>query len=320
MTAADETLSVARRPVLQEAPDWQVWGALLIVYIVWGSTYLGIRVVVETMPAMFALGMRFGIAALVMGAILVLRKGVGVLRVPRTEFLSALLIGSLLLGVGNGGVMLGERTIPSSLAALMIGVIPLVVLVMRRFMGEHISRTQMLGVAGGLAGMVVLLAPLGFGGTVEAGGIAIVLLSTLGWACGSVLSGRRRLPRDPFVSTFYQFLAGCLCGFVASVLIGEWGDLHPAHWSERSLVAMAYLIVFGSLIAFSAYTWLLQHAPVSRVTSYAYVNPVVAVFLGWFVLGEDITITMLVGAAMILASVALIVRRQRPTGTTLEPG
>ncbi len=122
------------------------------------------------------------------------------------------------------------------------------------------------------------------------------------------------------MTTFYEFLAGCLFGFVAAGLTGELRDVDPSAWSARSLVAMGYLIVFGSLIAFSAFTWLLQHAPVSRVTTYAYVNPVVAVFLGWFVLGEDITLTMIVGAALILASVALIVRRQRPATPTPEPG
>ncbi len=316
MTASDDTLVLPSRSALREAPSWQIWGALLIVYVVWGSTYLGIRIVVETMPPLFALGLRFGIAALIMGIILVIRKGPRVLRVTRAELLGALLIGTLLLGVGNGGVMLGEETVPSGLAALIIGVVPLLVLVMRRLQGERIERTQMIGVVGGLLGLVILLAPLGMSGSVAPVGIALLLLSTIGWSYGSVISGRRRLPRDPFVTTFYQFLAGCLFGLVAAGLTGELSDIDPSAWSTRSLVAMAYLIIFGSLIAFSAFTWLLQHAPVSRVTSYAYVNPVVAVALGWFVLGEDITLTMIVGAAMILASVALIVRLQRPAAVS----
>ncbi len=316
MTASDDTLVLPSRSALREAPSWRIWGALLIVYVVWGSTYLGIRIVVETMPPLFALGLRFGIAALIMGTILVIRKGPRVLRVTRAELLGALLIGTLLLGVGNGGVMLGEETVPSGLAALIIGVVPLLVLVMRRLQGERIERTQMIGVVGGLLGLVILLAPLGMSGSVAPAGIALLLLSTLGWSYGSVISGRRRLPRDPFVTTFYQFLAGCLFGLVAAGLTGELSDIDPSAWSTRSLVAMAYLIIFGSLIAFSAFTWLLQHAPVSRVTSYAYVNPVVAVALGWFVLGEDITLTMIVGAAMILASVALIVRHRRPAAVS----
>ena len=303
---------------LRDAPAWQIWGAMLIVYVVWGSTYLGIRIVVETMPPLLTLGIRFGIAAAIMGVILAIRSGPGVLRVTRQELLGSLLIGALLLGIGNGGVMLGERDVPSGLTALILGVIPLIVLIIRRIMGERIDRIQVIGVTAGLVGLVVLVAPLGVDGTVALVGIVLLLGSTIGWAYGSVLSRQVALPRDPFVTTFYQFLAGCLFGCVAAVLLGETTNVDPSTWSTRSLVALAYLIIFGSLIAFSAFTWLLQHAPVSRVTTYAYVNPVVAVALGWFVLGETITPSMLVGATMILASVAVIVRLQRPPKPALE--
>jgi drug/metabolite transporter (DMT)-like permease len=292
---------------------------MLIVYVVWGSTYLGIRIVVETMPPLFTLGIRFGISAAIMGVILVIAKGPGVLRITRPELLGSLLIGALLLGIGNGGVMLGERDVPSGLTALIVGVIPLVVLIIRRIMGERIDRVQVIGVTAGLVGLAVLVAPLGVSGTVAPVGILLLLGSTIGWAYGSVLSRQVRLPRDPFVSTFYQFAAGCLFGFLAGFLLGETTDLDPSGWSTRSLVALAYLILFGSLIAFSAFTWLLQHAPVSRVTTYAYVNPVVAVALGWFVLGETITPSMIVGAVMILVSVAVIVRLQRPPKPVPEP-
>jgi len=307
------------RTALLPAPAWQVWGALLIVYVVWGSTYLGIRIVVETMPPLLSLGIRFGLAAVIMGTVLVIRRGPRVLRVTRAELLGALLIGGLLLGIGNGGVMLGERDVPSAMAALIVGVIPLVVLIIRRLMGETIDRTQVIGVTAGLIGLVVLVAPLGLSGTVAPLGIFLLLGSTIGWAYGSVLSRVVRLPRDPFVTTFYQFLAGCLFGFIVSGLTGEMANVHPSSWSPQSLVALAYLVVFGSLIAFSAFTWLLQHAPVTRITTYAYVNPVVAVALGWFVLGEVITPPMILGATMILGSVALIVRLQRSPKAAPEP-
>jgi len=307
------------RTALLPAPAWQVWGALLIVYVVWGSTYLGIRIVVETMPPLLSLGIRFGLAAVIMGTVLVIRRGPRVLRVTRAELLGALLIGGLLLGIGNGGVMLGERDVPSAMAALIVGVIPLVVLIIRRLMGDTIDRTQVIGVTAGLIGLVVLVAPLGLSGTVAPLGIFLLLGSTIGWAYGSVLSRVVRLPRDPFVTTFYQFLAGCLFGFIVSGLTGEMANVHPSSWSPQSLVALAYLVVFGSLIAFSAFTWLLQHAPVTRITTYAYVNPVVAVALGWFVLGEVITPPMILGATMILGSVALIVRLQRSPKAAPEP-
>ncbi len=302
----------AATSALQVAPAWQVWGALLIVYVVWGSTYLGIRIVVESMPPMFTIGIRFAAAALIMGVILMVRHGPAVLRVSRSQLLGAMLIGGLLLGLGNGGVVLGERDVPSGLAALIVGVVPLVVLIIRRSMGERIDRIQVVGVTGGLLGLVILIAPLGLSGAVKPLGLGLLLASTVAWSYGSVLSRRVRLPRDPFVSTFYQFLAGCLFGFAIAVVTGETAQLDPGTWSIRSIIALAYLVIFGSLIAFSAFTWLLQHAPVTRITTYAYVNPVVAVALGFFVLGEAITPPMLVGAVLILSSVAIIVRLQRP--------
>jgi drug/metabolite transporter (DMT)-like permease len=305
---------------LADAPAWQVWTALLIVYVVWGSTYLGIRVVVETMPPLISGGIRFAICAVLMGLILAIRKGPGVLRVSRQEAMGALFIGALLLGVGNGGVLLASRDVPSGLTALIVGVVPLVVLVMRRLRGEHIERIQLAGVLGGALGLVILVAPLGMTGDIAPLGLILLMVSVTGWAYGSIASSHTPLPRDPFVSTFYQFIAGSLVGFIAGTLTGELTGMDPATWSARSLVALGYLIVFGSLVAFTAYTWLLQHTHVSRAMTYAYVNPVVAVALGWAILGESITPWMLAGAALILASVALIVRLQRPTRTIPEPG
>jgi drug/metabolite transporter (DMT)-like permease len=243
-----------------------------------------------------------------------------VLRVSRQEAMGALFIGALLLGVGNGGVLLASRDVPSGLTALIVGVVPLVVLVMRRLRGEHIERIQLAGVLGGALGLVILVAPLGMTGDIAPLGLILLMVSVTGWAYGSIASSHTPLPRDPFVSTFYQFIAGSLVGFIAGTLTGELTGMDPATWSARSLVALGYLIVFGSLVAFTAYTWLLQHTHVSRAMTYAYVNPVVAVALGWAILGESITPWMLAGAALILASVALIVRLQRPTRTIPEPG
>lgn len=297
---------------LRQAPAWQVWGALLVIYIVWGSTYLGMRVVVETIPPLLSGGIRFSVSAALMGAILVIRHGPGVLRVSRPEMMGSFLIGVLLLGIGNGMVLLGERDVPSGLAALIVGVVPLVVLVIRRLMGDRIERIQIVGVAGGMVGLVILVAPLGLAGDVAPIGIMFLLASTIAWSYGSIISSRIQTPRDAFVSTFYQFIAGALFAMIAATLAGELDGVDPSSWSVRSLVALGYLITFGSLFAFSTYTWLLQRAPISRIATYAYVNPVVAVALGWLILGEAITVTMVIGAAMILASVALIVRLQRP--------
>lgn len=312
--------STVARGSVREAPAWQVWMALLIVYVVWGSTYLFIAIVIETMPPLLSGGIRFAICTLLMGLILAVRKGPRVLHVPRREAQGALFIGALLLGVGNGGVLLAERDVPSGLTALIVGVVPLVVLVMRRLRGERIERIQALSVLGGAVGLVILVAPLGLTGEVAPFGLLVLLVSVIGWAYGSITSGHIALPRDPFVSTFYQFAAGAIVGLVAGTLMGDLVGLDPSTWSGRSLAALAYLVVFGSLVAFTAYTWLLQHTPVTRAMTYAYVNPVVAVALGWAVLGESITPWMVAGAALILASVALIVRRQRPSRTMPEPG
>ncbi len=317
---ARATGSASPRGHALDAPAWQVWTALLIVYVVWGSTYLFIRIVVETMPALLSGGIRFAVCSLVMGLVLALRKGPGVLRVSRAEARGASFIGALLLGVGNGGVLLAEREVPSGLTALIVGVVPLVVLLMRRMRGEHIERIQALSVLGGALGLVILVAPLGLTGEVAPFGLLVLMVSVTGWAYGSITSGHIDLPRDPFVSTFYQFVAGALVGLTAGALTGELVGLDPSAWSAGSLAALGYLVVFGSLIAFTSYTWLLQHTPVTRAMTYAYVNPVVAVALGWAVLGETITPWMIAGAALILASVALIVRRQRPPSTMPEPG
>lgn len=303
-----------------EAPGWQVWTALLIVYVVWGSTYLFIRIVLETMPALLSGGIRFAVCSVLMGLILAIRKGPRALRVSRAEARGALFVGALLLGVGNGGVLLAERDVPSGLTALIVGGAPLLVLVMRRLRGEHIEPIQSVSVLGGALGLAILVAPLGLTGDVAPLGLLVLACSVTGWACGSITSAHIALPRDPFVSTFYQFIAGALVGLIAGALTGELVGLDASTWSARSLAALAYLIVFGSLMAFTAYTWLLQHTPVTRAMTYAYVNPIVAVALGWAVLGETITPWMIAGAALILASVALIVRLQRPTRTIPEPG
>ncbi|MBX3032017.1 MAG: EamA family transporter [Chloroflexi bacterium] len=322
---ADPAASPRPRAVpnqLRQAPAWQVWVGLLIVYVVWGSTYLGIRVVVETMPPLISVGIRFLLAAVIMGIALVVLRGPSVLRVRRSALGGAIVVGILLLGGGNGGVMLGERDVASGTAALIVGVVPVMVLIVRRLTGEAIDRIQALGVLGGLVGLVVLVAPLGLNGEVSMLGIGFLVASTVAWSLGSVASSRIEMPSDPFVSTFYQFLAGATSGFLLGVLTGEANGLDPATWSDRSLLALAYLVTFGSLLGFTAFTWLLQHAPVSRVTTYAYVNPVVAVALGWAVLGEQVTPPMIAGAVLILVSVAVIVsvRRAMPPASEPEPG
>ena len=215
----------------------------------------------------------------------------------------------LLLAGGNGLVVLAQRTVPSGLAALVIAAVPLWIVVLRLAAGEHIAATLMGGVLVGFAGIAILVVPRGASGEVDPVGLFMLVVATFSWALGTFASPRLRTPRDPLASTTVQMLAGGALLVVVAVASGEPGRADPATLSTASLAAMAYLVVFGSLVAFSAYTWLLQHAPVSVVATYAYVNPVIAVLLGAIFLNEVVTPSMAIGAAIIIAAVAFIVSR-----------
>jgi len=295
-----------------EAPErgWLVWLGLGIIYVVWGSTYLAIRVVDETMPPLLTSGLRFLVAGAIVYAVLLVRNGRDRLRVTRTQVASCALIGGLLVTGGNGLVMVGEVHVPSGLAALIIASVPLWVVLYRRLAGEQIATGTLAGVAAGFAGVALLLLPGSGSGHIRAIGLLMVFLAAPCWALGSFLSKRRPLPADLFLSTALQMMLGGAISMVAGVARGEVGDVHVAAFSGRSLGAFAYLIAIGSLIAFTAYVWLLQHAPISKVATYAYVNPVIAIFLGWLILSEHVTTTILGGAAIVVASVAAIVRKE----------
>ncbi|MGH2498622.1 MAG: EamA family transporter, partial [Candidatus Limnocylindria bacterium] len=211
----------------------------------------------------------------------------------------------------NGLVMLAEREVPSGLAALIIASVPLWVLLFRLLAGQRVARLGVIGVLAGLAGVALLVVPTGLSGAVGLLSLLFIVVAPLSWAWGSFMSTRIALPRDAFVSTALQQLLGGVFLLAAGLLTGEAAGLDADAFAPRSLVAWLYLVTFGSLLAFSAYTWLLQHAPVSTVATYAYVNPVVAVFLGTLVLAEPITPTIVVGATVVLVAVALIVRAPR---------
>jgi drug/metabolite transporter (DMT)-like permease len=244
---------------------------------------------------------------------LVARGGTGRLRATWPEIRSAGIVGLALLLFGNGFVQLGERDVPSGLTALLIGSVPLWVVVYRRLAGERIGGMTLGGVLLGFAGVGFLALPRGVSGEIAPVGLAFILGASVAWAWGTFVSKRLTLPRDPLLSTTLQQLLGGAGLITAATLTGEVFTLEPASWSTESLVALGYLVVFGSLVAFSAYTWLLVHVPVSTVATYAYVNPVVAVILGAAVLAEPVTGTILIGAAMVITAVAFIVRQQAPT-------
>jgi drug/metabolite transporter (DMT)-like permease len=290
--------------VVTAAPVWHVWAALWIVYIVWGSTYLAIRIMVETVPPLLGAGVRFAIAGAVMLGVLALHRSV---RPTRAQLLSALLVGLLLPGA-NAVVTLAEQEVPSALAALLIASVPLWVLLMRRASGEPVSRAGIAAVLVGFAGVALLLRPGEQSEGASLLALGAVVLAAVMWASGSFASPRIRLPADPLVSTAWQMLLGGAVIVLVGLALGEAGEVDVDAFSTRSVVALAYLIVFGSWLAYSAYAWLLQNAPISKVSTYAYVNPVVAIVLGYVVLDELITPITLVGAAIIVVSVALVVR------------
>lgn len=291
-------------------PGWLIWAALLVVYIVWGSTYLAIALVVDSMPPLLAAGARFFAAGLIMAGALALRSGPSRMRISRPELGGAAFVGAALLMLGNGGVSMGEQTVPSGLAALIIGVVPLVVLVLRRLAGEKLSVIGVGGVVLGFIGLGVLVIPRGIDGTTDIVGMALLVMASTFWATGSFFSRRLSLPADLLVSTAYQLLLGGSFLLMAGLAIGEWPQVVEGGFTDASIWSFIYLIIFGSLVAYTAYTWLLQNAPISKVATYAYVNPVVAVVLGALVLDEQLDVAMILGAVMIVASVAFIARTE----------
>ncbi|HEX4743641.1 MAG TPA: EamA family transporter [Candidatus Limnocylindria bacterium] len=284
-----------------------IWIALAIVYVIWGSTYLAIAIVVQTLPPLSSAGLRFCVAGLVLLAWVGARRG---LRVGREQLVGASVVGLLLLVGGNGFVSLAERTVPSGLTALIIASVPLWIVLLRRLAGERVHPSTFAGVAVGFAGVAFLVIPRGSSGELDLAGVAMLIVATLSWALGTFLAPRLRMPRDGLLSTGLQQLAGGVVLVLAGGAVGELGRLDASAYSAESLLALGYLVIFGSLVAFTAYSWLLQHAPVSLVATYAYVNPVVAVLLGALILAEPVTPSILIGAAIIVAAVAFIVTRE----------
>src|SRR5438045_4095449 len=303
-----ETLRSIDMASSRRASSLNIWLALAIVYLVWGSTYLAIAIAVQTLPPLFYSGIRFGLAGLILAAWLAVR-GVD-LRVSRRELAGAAIVGTLMLSIANGLVNVAERTVPSGVAALIVASIPLWIVVYRMVAGERVGRDLLAGVLLGLVGVAILVVPGGLNGTIDPVGAILLFIATLSWALGTFLSPRLATPRNALVSTAYQMLAGGVVLIAIAVAKGEIAHVDPSTFSVRSLLALAYLVVFGSLVAFTAYTWLLQNAPVSLVSTYAFVNPVVAVILGALVLAEAITLNVLIGAAVIVVAVAFIVFRQ----------
>jgi drug/metabolite transporter (DMT)-like permease len=231
------------------------------------------------------------------------RRGVAAFRVTRAELASAALIGLLLPGA-NALLFVAEREVPIGLASLIIASVPLLVVVLRLAGGERPTTGAIVGVLIGFAGIAVLVRP---GGGATTTGLVLVMASAVAWSVGSYLSGRLPLPRDAFAATALEMLAGGLVLLPIGLLFT---DFEPSEWTTRSILAGWYLVLFGSLIGYTAYVWLLHHAPIGKVATYAYVNPVVAIALGAIVLDEAVTWQIVIGAAIVLAAVATVVSRE----------
>jgi drug/metabolite transporter (DMT)-like permease len=281
----------------------RTWGALWIVYIVWGSTYLAIDRAIVSIPPLFMLGARFAVAGVVLYAVV----GRRVRTTPR-QWLAATGIGTLLLSIGTGGVAFAEQRIDTGLVALIVAIVPLWVAVLDRVVwGKRLTRGGAAGVAIGLVGVALLVDPAGASGR-ELVGALMPIVGSFCWAFGSLWARTAPLPEQPLVAAAMEMIGGGAVLFVASLALRE--DVSLGAITGESLAGVAYLVVFGSLIAYSAYAWLLQRAPASLVATYAYVNPVVAVALGYLFLSEPLTRSMLAGGAAIVTAVALIVRSE----------
>ncbi len=286
---------------------WALIIALGSVYIIWGSTYLAIRYAVETLPPLLLLGSRFGIAGGVMYLWLRMRGGE---RPTGVQWRRATLVGTLMLGFGTGTLAWATKFIPSGLAALLITTVPMWMALLDWLWkkGAPPNRLTIIGFIVGAVGVALLFDT----GTILAGeGLNVVaalatLFGGICWAVGSLHGRNAGLPADPFLSTAMQMLGGGLTLTLAGLLVGEAADVHLASFTMRSVVSWAYLLVFGSFIGFSAYVWLLTNTTPTVATTYAYVNPGVAILLGWALGGETVTWRMGIALVLLVGAVAII--------------
>ncbi len=295
------------------APVKHVWIALAVVYVVWGSTYFGIKIAVDTIPPLLAAGSRFFVAALLLAAILSWR-GTS-LRITRSELAATAFVGALLLGLGVGLVHVAETRIDSSVAAMIAGTVPLQIIVLRLVAGESPARATRLSTLTGLFGLGLVVAP-GLGAGSTALGLAVMVSATMCWTLGSFMSKRVAVPSDPFVASVYEMGFGGAFLLIGATALGEYGDLGSGTFALDSVLAWVYLVVMGSLVGFTAYAWLLRVAPISLVVTHQYVNPLVAIALGMAFLGERPSPWTLAGAGLVIGAVYVAIRAEFPRKAT----
>ncbi|MGH9889039.1 MAG: drug/metabolite exporter YedA [bacterium] len=288
-------------------PRSQVLAAFAAVYVVWGSTYLAIRYAVATIPPFLMGGGRFLISGVLLYA---WARARGAPKPTRAHWRDATIAGVLMLCFGNGAVGWAEQRVPSGLAALLVAVVPLwmVLVDWARPRGTRPSSMVLVGVVVGFLGLIVLVGPgtLSAGGAVDSTAALVLVAASLAWACGSVYTRYGARPDSAALSTGIQMLSGGLVLMLIGVALGEPSQLHPSQVSQESWIGWIYLVTFGSLVGFTAYNYLLTAVSPAKASTYAYVNPLVAVFLGWGIAGESVTPRTLAAAAVILAGVAMI--------------
>ena len=284
----------------------RIWAALATIYVVWGSTFLAIAVAVRDLPPFLSMALRHLVAGALLFAWVWHRRG-GRLQLGRREWGAAFIFGGALFLAGHGGLAWAQQDVPSGVAALLVGTIPLWFAILARVaFGERLGRRALVGLVLGFAGLALLVDPSGEEGAKPIG-VLVIAFSAFAWAAGSLWSRRLPLPQDTLLSAAMGMLAG---GALLAVVSGLGGELNDARFTADALTAIGYMVVVGSLIGFSAYVWLLKVAPASTVSTYAYVNPVIAVILGWAFNDEVITGRTLVAGAAIVVGVALMVSRR----------
>jgi len=292
----------------------RVWLALVTLYGVWGSTFIALAIVIRDLPPFLAMSVRHLIAGGVLLAVSLPRGDRTGDRIGRRQIAAAFVFGGLLFVTGHGSLAWAQQTVPAGVAALLVGTIPIWMALFDRIgFGKRLPAMAYVGIAIGFVGLAFLFDPFGEG-SVDRVGALVIVLGAMCWAVGSLYSRGAPLPKRPIVSAGLASLCGGILLAGYSLVSGEVGE---AKWTQDALLALAYLIVVGSFVGFTTYVWLLRVAPISLVSTYAYVNPIVAVALGWVILGEDITAQMAVAGAAVLVSVAVILRSG---GTSLEPG
>jgi drug/metabolite transporter (DMT)-like permease len=287
--------------------------AFAALYLVWGSTYLGIRFAIESMPPFLMAGSRFLLAGLIMFAI---AWSQGAYKASWANWRVSLIVGACLLLAGNGGVTIAEKYIDSGLAALIVAIVPIYIVILGWATGTAPKPAPIvwLGLLGGFAGVGFLLGPaLRFsnGGRHPAIGMSILLVSSFIWSAGSLYSRSAKHAPSPFLTAAQQMLCGGLLLLLAGIVTGELRNFHPRSISMLSLASFIYLIIIGAVVGYTAYIWLLRHCEPAKVATYAYVNPIVAVLLGAGFAGEELSMRVLIAAALIIGSVAIVITTQQ---------